>query len=84
MTTKQVAKMLGVSEDSMRKYKGVFRYHQSYYYRHGMDGTTVRDRVLQKIPDAKILDYGDHYHSFVGGCKDGSDRDSFFWVKFTV
>lgn len=85
MKKNEVAKMLEVNEDSVRKYKGVFRWHQSYYYRHGKGGSEkMQEYILSKIPHAEIEDHGDHWHSFVGGAKSGSEKDSFFWVKFKV
>ena len=85
MITKEVAKMLGVSENSLRKYKGVFRWHKSYFYLYEKYGyNEMMNYILSKIPDAEIVDYGDHWHSFVGGAKGGSEKDSFFWVKFKV
>ena len=41
-------------------------------------------KVTEKIPNAIIIDSGNHDHNFVGGANSGSAQDSFLWVKFTV
>lgn len=84
MTTKKVAELLETSENNVRKYKGVFRYHRGYFYRHGQSEKDLENHVKSKIPLATILDSGDHWHAFVGGAKSGSAQDSFLWVRFTA
>lgn len=84
MTTKQVIEKLGVNEKYIRKYKGNFRYHRSYFYRHGMSPESLVEFIKSKIPTATIVESGDHYHSFVGGAESGSAKDSFMWVTFNA
>lgn len=82
MTTKQVSELLGSKNVSHRN--GKFKYWSSYYYRHGKSESTLIQNVKQKIPNAVIVDSGDHFHSFVGGAKSGSPKDSYFYVYFTL
>jgi hypothetical protein len=84
MKTIEVATLLGVTDKHVRKYKGQFRYHKSYYYRHGLTPETLVNNVKEKIPTAVITDQGDHQHVFVGGAETGSAKDSFVWVTFKV
>lgn len=84
MNAKQVAEKLGTNEKYVRKYKGQFRYHRSYFYRHGVTPDKLESFVKEKIPTAVITASGDHYHDFVGGAESGSAKDSFLWVTFTV
>lgn len=84
MTSKQVAERLGVNEKYVRKSKGMYRYHQSYYWGLLNDPKRLLDLVKLNIPTAVIVDSGNHYHDFVGGAESGSAKDSFMWVKFTV
>ncbi len=83
-TIKQVAEMLETDQSYISKYKGIFRYHQSYFYRFDMDPGKLAKRVKSKIPWARIIDTGDHWHAFVGGAKSGTSRDSYMYVKFEI
>ncbi len=84
MTSFEVAEKLEVSTEEVRKYKGTFRYHVSYYWGVTRDATALINRIKAKIPEAVVLDSGNHFHSFVGGAKSGSAKDSFLWVHFRL
>ena len=84
MTTKQIAEQLGTELDNVRKYKGQYRYHRSYYWGVTSNADKLVELVRTKIPAARITDSGNHFHGFVGGAKSGSAKDSFLWVTFTV
>jgi hypothetical protein len=84
MNAKQIAEKLGCSENHVRKYKGQFRYHRSYFFHHGISPEKLENFVKTKIPNVVITDSGDHFHSFVGSAPSGSAKDSFMWVTFTV
>lgn len=84
MNTKQVAEQLGTNETDVRKSKGQFRYHRSYFYRYGATPDKLETFVKEKIPTAVITGSGDHWHAFDGGAPSGSAKDSFMWVTFTV
>ena len=84
MTTKEIAALLGTDERYVRKSKGLFRWHKSYYLGMTQSAQPLVAKVTEKIPNAIIIDSGNHYHNFVGGAKSGSAQDSFLWVKFTV
>lgn len=84
MTTKQIAEKLGVDIRYVRKSKGQFRYHKSYFWGMFQGADKLIALVKEKIPNAVITEHGNHYHEFVGGAESGSSKDSFLWVKFTV
>jgi hypothetical protein len=84
MNAKQIAEKMDVSEEYVRKYKGQFRYHKSYYWGFNASEQPLVDKVKNVFPDAVITDSGNHFHPFVGGAKSGSAKDSFLWVTFTV
>lgn len=84
MKTAEIAKLLDSNTKHVRKYKGVYRYHLSYYYRHGNTPQEMVEFVKSKIPSVEVIGCGDHMHAFVGGAKSGSAKDSFMWVTFTV
>jgi hypothetical protein len=84
MNTKQVAEKLGVNEKYVRKYKGQFRYHQSYYWGMFNGPEKLIARVKENFPEAVITDNGNHYHDFVGSAPSGSAKDSYLWVTFKL
>ena len=62
--------------------KGVFTVRRSFYYKMGKSTETFRADILEKIPNAVIVDSGEKYVAFRGG---GSvAQGSHWWVKFTV
>jgi len=84
MTTNKVVKILGCNPICVKKYKGQFRYHKSYYW--GILDTPDKliSLIKKKLPTATITNSGNHYHGFVGGAESGSTKDSFLWATFTV
>jgi hypothetical protein len=84
MKATEIAKLLGTNENNVRKYKGQFRYHISYYWGLTQSADKLVATIRQKLPTAVITDSGNHFHAFVGGAKSGSNQDSFLWVTFTV
>jgi hypothetical protein len=82
MTGTEVGNLLNT--DCVKKYRGVFRYHKSYFYTSGLTPETLIAKVKEKLPNAKIIDSGDHYAKFFGGAPSGSKLDSFMWVTFTL
>jgi hypothetical protein len=55
-----------------------------YFYRFEKTPEKYAEYVKAKVPGAKIIEVGDHYHDFVGGAKTGSAKSSYMWVKFMV
>jgi hypothetical protein len=84
MTANDIAKALGVSDRYVRKYKGAFRYHQSYYWGFFNGPDRLIAKIKKIFPSATILDSGNHWHSFDGGAKSGTAKDSFLWVQFRL
>lgn len=82
LTADDVSKLLGSKH--VRKSKGQFMYWQSYYWGFTKSADKLVELVKSKIAGVVIADSGNHYHSFVGGAKSGSAKDSYLWVKFTV
>lgn len=64
-----------------------FTIKYSYYYR-----PFYVDDLAKKVLDAltpegisvNVLEMGDHFHTFVGGAKSGSTKDSYLWVKLEI
>lgn len=83
-TAKEIAKQMGVSEEYVRKTKGMFRYHQSYFWGLNSNADKLIAKVKDTIPGAVIVDSGNHFHTFVGSAKSGSAKDSYLWVTFKV
>ncbi len=82
MTTNYVKRLLGT--DRVRKSKGIFKMWVSYYYHLGLTTDKLVNQVTSSITGAVIVASGDHYHTFCGSAKDGSAKDSYLWVTFTV
>lgn len=78
----EVAKLL--ERDHVKKHKGVFTYWVTYHWNCTGTADKLVAHVMEKIPNAVIVDSGNHFHSFVGGAKSGTAQDSFLWVKFTI
>ena len=56
----------------------------SYYYYCGRTPNGYATKVQAAFPTAVIVNLGDHNHSFCGGCKSGSAKDSYMWVEFKL
>ena len=84
MKATEVATKLGVKEYQVRKSKGAFRFHSSYYWGVTTGAEKLVAFVKEKLPEAVIVEFGNHFHEFVGGAKSGSAQDSFKWVTFTL
>ena len=82
--TKQIKQTLGRIFDTFSSKGGVYTIKKSYFYGFGKDGSALVDKVQQKLPQAVIVDYGNHWHPFVGGAKPGSTKDSFYFCKFKI
>lgn len=81
MTTKQVSEKL--NSKCVSNSKGVFRYWKSYYWGFtGLGEIRLKEKVLTIFPNAKVIETGNHFHTFVGDVKSGSPQDSYFYVKF--
>ena len=81
MKTKEI-EQLGFKNVSL--HKGIFTVKKSYFYTNEMTTEGIFAEIQKKIPTAKLVDSGNHWHAFVGGAKSGSTQDSYMWVKFTA
>jgi len=77
-------KLSGTFNVVSRKKDGSFVAKKSYFYRMGLDTDKLKTRLLELIPEAIVIDTGDHWHAFRGGCKSGSSQDSYMWVQFKI
>ena len=84
MSTKDIKRHLEQLFDTISCRDGVYTIKKSYYWGFTEDGSALADKVKKKLPSADILDYGNHWHPFVGGAKSGSARDSYHYCKFKV
>lgn len=64
--------------------KGEYMIKKSYYWGITSDGSTLANKVKKIIPEAEVIDYGNHWHPFVGGAKCGSPQDSYLYCKFKL
>lgn len=84
MKPTEIKNALSHSADVVSYSKGVYTAKKSYFWGFTQDGSSFADKIVNMIPNAVMLDYGNHYHGFVGGAKTGGPKDSYFYVKFTV
>jgi len=82
LTLKEIGDKIGVNIISRRE--GVITIKKSYFYGMMHSGQALADKVTKAFPDASIIEYGNHFHQFVGGAKSGSPKDSYFWCKFKL
>jgi len=84
MTTKEIKEKIQHSADVVSFSKGVFTAKKSYFWGITNDGSGFADKIVSLIPGARMIEYGNHYHDFVGGAKTGGSKDSYFYVQFEV
>ena len=84
MDTKQVKKALEMVSDKISVRNGVYTIKKSYFYGFGKDGSELAKKVESKLDNAVVIDYGNHWHPFVGGAKSGSSKDSYLYCKFYI
>lgn len=84
MNTKTIKNILQDIADVVSFRNNIFTVKKSYYWGFGKDGSEFADKIQKMIPNAKIVDYGNHWHAFVGGAKPGSPQDSYYFCKFQI
>ena len=82
MKTKDIKARLNDHVDVVSFRDGIFTVKKSYFWGATKDGSNLAEKVEKLIEGATILDYGNHYHDFVGGARPGSPQDSYWWVIF--
>lgn len=70
--------------DTFSLRKGEYLIKKSYYWGLDSDGSTLANKVKKILPEAEVIDYGNHWHPFVGGAKAGSAKDSYLYCKFKI
>ena len=83
-STKEIKALISHVADRVSFSKGIYTAKKSYYWGLTKDGSDFANKVMSLIPNAEQIDYGKHYHGFVGGAKTCSEKDSYFYVKFKV
>jgi len=61
---------------------GEITVRRGFFYRLGMSAEKFRDSVVEKFPEARILDFGEKYRPFRGGAS--VKASSHFFVTFTM
>ena len=85
MTTKEIKALISHVADRVSFSKGIFTAKKTYYWGVTQSGEVFADKVIRLLaPHAEMIDYGNHFHGFVGGAKTGSGKDSYFYVTFKV
>ena len=82
--TKEIKKALEMVSDKISVRNGVYTIKKSYFYGFGKDGSELAKKVESKLDNAVVIDYGNHWHPFVGGAKPGSSKDSYLFCKFYI
>ena len=82
MKAEEIKKALKCSVLSRRS--GIYTAKYSYYWGFTKSGEEYKSKVLAVFSNAQIIDFGNHFHSFVGGAKTGSSQDSYTWIKFKL
>lgn len=82
MNTKQVRSILSDAIDTISFRDNTFTVKKSYFWGVTKDGSSLASKVEKLLPGVKVIDYGNHYHGFVGGARPGSSKDSYLYCKF--
>lgn len=77
MKIDEVREILNERFDSVNRKAGIFTAKKSYFYGISQSGEKEADIVKNLIPNAKIIDYGNHSNHSNGSY-------TYFYVKFTV
>ncbi|MFA6569984.1 MAG: hypothetical protein WCT77_01970 [Bacteroidota bacterium] len=84
MKVTELRNLLHSTANVISQKNGIFTAKKSYYWGIAKDGSEFADKVLALVPNSKLVEFGNHFHHFVGGAKSGSAKDSYLYVKFTV
>ncbi len=80
LTSTDIANILQL--DHVGKSKGSFIVRESYFYHLGKTPEQLAEYVKSKIPNAVIINKGDHRAPFRG--EDSVAKGSHIWVRFTI
>ncbi len=80
--TSSIRNRLAIIADDVVVKKGVYKARKGFYYRMNGTAESFRERVKATIPEATIINYGEHWMPFRGGASLGNQ--SHWWVEFTV
>jgi hypothetical protein len=82
MKLKDIKEQLDGNADVVSVRHGIYTVKKSYYWGATKDGSELVNAVKSLFNNIIIVDFGNHYHGFVGGAKPGSYNDSYFYCKF--
>lgn len=82
MKTKDIKDKLGHYADVVSVRNGIYTVKKSYFWGCTKDGSELALTVQTILPKVKVVDYGNHFHRFVGGAKPGTAKDSYYYCKF--
>jgi|GEM_PF-5561629 len=82
MTTKQIREKLFTIADTVSKREGVFTARRGFFYTGGKSSEDFRRALTNAIPEARVIDCGEHWAPFKGGASVA--KQSHWWVRFTV
>ena len=84
MKTADLRNIFHSTADVISQKDGIVTIKKCYYWGVTKSGESYRDKVLELLPTATIVDFGNHFAPFRGGAKAGSPQSSYFWVKFRI
>lgn len=84
MTIEEIRERLNEHFNVISEAAGVVTVKQSYYWGISRTGEIQKDKVLDIIPTANIIDYGNHYVRYQIGVVRGGPHDCYTYVKFTT
>ena len=83
MKLKEIKKFIGADgADTISRKDGVITVRKGFYYQMGKTSEDFKNKVLKAFPDAKIIDFGEHYAMFRGGASVA--KGSHWYVKFKL
>lgn len=71
-----------VGADAVTVKNGIFKAMWGYFYTHGTTAADYAQKVKVALPNAMMVDSGQHHAPFKGGV--GVSKSSHFWVKFKL
>lgn len=75
-------RLANVAEDVIFFTDGSYRARKSFFYTHGYTAKKFEEAIKEAIPEAKIINSGEHWAPFRGGASLG--KQSFWYVDFMV
>lgn len=84
MNPADVRRILATVVSTLSRRGNVYTAKKSYFWGATVCGAALADVIVHRIPQAKIIETGNHFKPFHGGAKRGSRQDSYLWCKFSI